>query len=418
MNHSCFLIRSIFNLVLAVLFVGLAKSPVNGQSFQERDRVAIVGGAFADLMHLHGYSETLLRHRCADKHIMVRNFGWAGDTLTDRARPDNFASEDHWLSDYKTDVIVLCFGMGESFAGDGGLAAFGNDLKNLAEHYRSQTYNGVLAPRLILVSPTAHEDVASSHVDVHQRNNDLRNYTEEMRRVSAELGIPFVDLFAPSKALMAQSDGSRLTSNGIHLSAYGYWAISQILVDELIPGNRPLHLVLDGGGQPIQAEGGRINQIDRTETGLSWNVEANAWPTLAPPEGSTVHASLRRFQDQIAIRSLPSGIHCLRFPGGQSITATDKQWSAGVIIDSTPRHRQLEAYRKSVNEKNLKYFHGWRALNQVHIVGERRKSPSGRALPAELIEWFRIAGEQDRDLSSILQPSRNETWTLEPKISK
>ena len=422
------LIGSIINSLLVVLLISAMSTSVNGQNFQEKDRVAIVGNAFADLMHLHGYFETLLRHRCADKNIMVRNFGWAGDSLADRARPENFASEDQWLSDYNTDVIIICFGMSDSFDGDRGLAAFGDQLKRLIEHYRSQQYNGNLAPRLILVSPTAHENVGSKRVDVQQRNKDLKSYTETMGRISNELNVPFVDLFTPSKLLMEQATqdqstgehagGSRLTNNGIHLNAYGYWAISQILVDRIVTGAVPLRLVFDVGGEFPDTIGAKINQIRQTENGLSWNVEANDWPAMAPPAGSTVHASLNRFQDQIVINSLPTGNHRLSFPDGQSITATDKQWAAGVVINSTPRHQQLEIYRQSVNEKNLKYFHGWRALNQVHIVGQRKNSPSGRALPEELVQWFRIALEQDKSLSNISAPSKNEIWALESATKK
>lgn len=415
-DHQCPLVRTIS--VLAFLFITLAPTACNGQNFQERDRVAIVGNAFADLMHLHGYFETLLRHRCADKNIMVRNFGWAGDTLNDRARPENFASEDQWLSDYKTDVIIICFGMADSFAGDGGLAEFGIELKSLANHYQSQKYNGALAPRLIFVSPIAHEDVGLSRVDVQQRNQDLKNYTDTMERICRELKISFVDLFSPSNELMDQANSSRLTNNGIQLNAYGYWAISQVLVEKIVPGKSPLRVVFDVGGQLPKTDGGVINQISQTENGLTWNVEANDWPTLPPPTGSKVHASLKRFQDQVVITSLPAGKHRLSFPGGQSMTATAQQWAAGVVINSSPRHQQLEGYRKSVNEKNLKYFHGWRALNQVHIVGERKKSPSGRALPAELVEWFRIAMKQDESLSNISDPSKNELWTLEPTAKK
>ena len=414
MKYHSFLLRTVFKQVLAILVIAAATTSAHGQGFQEKDRVAIVGGAFADLMHLHGYFETLLRHRCADKNIMVRNFGWAGDTLSDRARPDGFASEDQWLSDYKTDVIIICFGMGESFAGDRGLEEFERELKTLAQHYRTQKYNGALAPRLILVSPTAHEDAGFNLVDVQQRNKDLKNYTDAMRRIADEMNIPFVDLFSPSKSLMDQADGSRLTNNGIQLNAYGYWAISLILADKIAPGASPFRLVFDASGNPPDAIGGVIHQIRQTENGLTWNVETNDWPTLAPPSGSTVHASLRRFQDQVVIKSLPAGKHRLGVSSGQPITATAQQWAAGVVIDSTPRHQQLESYRKSVNEKNLKYFHGWRALNQVHIVGQRKKSPSGRALPAELVEWFRIATEQDERLSNISDPSKNERWTFEP----
>lgn len=93
--------------------------------------------------------------------------------------------------------------------------------------------------------------------------------------------------------------------------------------------------------------------------------------------------------------------------------ATAKQWAAGVNVTFSPRHKAMEYYRDAVNEKNLLHFHGWRSLNQVHIIGERKQSPSGLALPEEIVEWMRRALEEDEKLTSISTPLRNERWLLE-----
>ena len=50
-------------------------------------------------------------------------------------------------------------------------------------------------------------------------------------------------------------------------------------------------------------------------------------------------------------------------------------------IDQSPAHTEAEAFRMKVNDKNLQFTYSWKALNQVHIVGERKKSPAGAALP-------------------------------------
>lgn len=406
--------RPILTIGLAFFLSTFATDVKGVQEFQANDRVAIVGNAFADLMHLHGYFETILRHRCADQQIMVRNFGWAGDTLTDRARPENFASEDKWLGDYQTDVIIICFGMGESFDGESGIPDFEKELRDLLRHYRDQKYNGQSAPRLILISPIAHEDIDAKSVNVAQRNADLQSYSKSMGKVAKELSISFVDLFQPTTALMQEKNGSRLTSNGIQLTEYGYWAVSQILVDAIVPGRKPMRVVIDTAGGIPDASGGTITPLRQSKDEWSWKFAADGWPNLPPPANSQIHPSLKRFQDQVVIKSLPPGKHRLALGEGHSIVATAKQWSQGVTIGASPRHDDLEFYRRAINRKNLHYFHGWRALNQVHIVGERKKSPSGRALPAELVEWIRLGEEQDLQLANIPEPSKDETWILKP----
>ena len=105
------------------------------------DRVAIVGNTYADQLRIHGYLETLLLQRSWGKPVAVRNFGWGGDLVHLRDRPTNFPSEASTLASHKTDVILMCFGMGESFAGKDGLNDFRSHVKRFIEIQRSP-YHG------------------------------------------------------------------------------------------------------------------------------------------------------------------------------------------------------------------------------------------------------------------------------------
>ena len=67
-----------------------------------------------------------------------------------------------------------------------------------------------------------------------------------------------------------------------------------------------------------------------------------------------------------------------------------------------------------MNDKNLQFTYSWKALNQVHIVGERRMSASGRALPAEVIEFNQLAKEREQELPSKLK-STTRKWRLQPQ---
>ena len=122
-------------------------------------RIAIVGNTFADQLRSHGYLETLLLQHWREEPVSIRNLGWAGDMLSARDRPTNFPTEESTLRDHQTDVIIACFGMGESFEGEAGIENFKSDLKAFIASHRGKQYNGESEVRLILVSPIAYENL-------------------------------------------------------------------------------------------------------------------------------------------------------------------------------------------------------------------------------------------------------------------
>ena len=83
----------------------------------------------------------------------------------------------------------------------------------------------------------------------------------------------------------------------------------------------------------------------------------------------------------------------------------------GVPLAGSPAHQEAEAYRTAVNDKNLQFTYSWKALNQVHIVGERKTSKSGRSLPAEVIAFHKLAREKEALLQGGLK-LKTRTWRL------
>ena len=201
--------------------------------FEPDGRVAIVGNSFADQMRKYGYFETLARYYHQDDNLVFRNFGWAGDTLVDRARPENFPSENESLKRFGASLILFCFGMGDSLDGPEGLEDFAMNLDALCEKYSSNNYNGSWPPRLVLISPTAIE-ASTEGINVEYRNLVLEFYVNAIQAVAFERSIPYIDLFKPTLSLMSESGGSRLTSNGVVLNAYGYWVVGSLMVEALM----------------------------------------------------------------------------------------------------------------------------------------------------------------------------------------
>ncbi len=185
------------------------------------DHVCILGNALAERMQHHGWLETLLHSRFPGHELVVRNLAFPGDELVTRLRSANFGSPDDHLGMNKADVILAFFGYNESFAAEGGLEKFRLELKGLLEHMSSEKYNGLSAPRVVLFSPIAHENLGSTNLpDGSENNRRLGIYTRAMAQVAQTVGVAFVNLFDISLELYSRGEGP-LTFNGVHLSEAG-----------------------------------------------------------------------------------------------------------------------------------------------------------------------------------------------------
>lgn len=377
------------------------------------DRIAIVGNTFADQLRVHGYFETLLLQLSSEPRVSIRNLGWGGDMLSARDRPTNFPAEEAALIEHQTDVILACFGLGESFAGADGLPAFRTALEAFAASHRGRKYNGKSEVRLILVSPIACEDLGPLTPERARRNRELADYTAAMEQVAARQELGFVNLFTPTLQLMADSTAPKLTTNGIHLNAYGYWAVSRLLAGEVARGHRSWALRIDARAGQAEGDGVTITHVKPAAGGVRFSVKEQRPPTLAPPLKGQIHAALQRQRDVLVVANLAPGEYQLTIDGEPVITAGHERWAEGIAIDASPHHQNAEALRQAVNDKNQQFIYGWKALNQVHIVGERKSSPSGRALPAELIEFKRLADQRDQALRPGVSSLPHE-WRLTP----
>lgn len=193
------------------------------------DHICLIGNTLADRMQHDGWLETLLQHRFPKHELVIRNLGYSADEIALRPREQNFGSPDMHLTHSKADVIFAFFGYNESFSGEAGLATFRKQLEGFLDNSVKQKYNGTSAPRVVLFSPIAHEDLHSPHLpDGKDNNARLAMYTKAMAEVAADRKIPFVDLFHPSRDVFAKSK-TPLTINGIHPTDDGNRVIAEII---------------------------------------------------------------------------------------------------------------------------------------------------------------------------------------------
>ena len=219
----------------AALALALAITSACGPTqtfFEPGDHIVIVGGGLADRMQHDGWLESYLQAELPELQLVVRNQGFSGDRIDHRPRSEGFMTPDEYLGLSQADVIFAMFGYNESF--DGEPAQFATALEEWIDHTLSQNYSGEGAPRIVLFSPIAHEDLNDPNLpDGRENNARLAAYAEAMETVAGEKGVRYVDLFGPSLDLYREA-ASPLTINGIHLNSEGNRQIAEVIVESLL----------------------------------------------------------------------------------------------------------------------------------------------------------------------------------------
>jgi glucose/arabinose dehydrogenase len=245
------MIRTRWAAAVAVAMVVFGAARGGGQTapafeLRPREHISVIGNTLAERLQYDGWLETMLHARYPQHELVVRNLGFSGDEVATRLRSMNFGTPDEWLSgraapiggyddnrfagtNTRSDVIFAFFGYNESYAGEAGLPAFREQLAKWLEHTLAQTYNGKTAPRVVLFSPIAHEDLRDPNLpDGRENNRRIEIYSRAMSEVAQKHGVVFVDLFAPTRQLYAAAK-TPLTQNGVHMTADGNRQLAQVI---------------------------------------------------------------------------------------------------------------------------------------------------------------------------------------------
>jgi mono/diheme cytochrome c family protein/glucose/arabinose dehydrogenase len=222
-------------------------------------RIALIGNNLGSRMLNYDYFETELQLRYPNDSIFVRNLCDGGDTPGFRPHSarylpwafpgaekfqtefantteseGHFDTHDQWLSNLKTDVVIGFFGFSESFGGVKNLPTFKAELQAFINHTLAKQYNGKTAPKLVLVSPTAYEDI-SAKIDVPNgkaENANLMLYSAAIKELALKNKIPFVDVFSASKEWYA-AQSEDLTIDGLQLNSTGYKIFGEYLANQI-----------------------------------------------------------------------------------------------------------------------------------------------------------------------------------------
>ena len=341
--------------------------------------ISLIGGNLGSRMMNYGHFETEMYVRYPEKSLIIRNMCDGGDTPGFRPHASrnlpwafpgaekfqsefakksdsegHFDSPDQWLTNLKTDIIIAFFGFSESFDGKENLENYKNELDAFIKHTLSQKYNGVSAPQLVIVSPTAYQDVTHL-MDVPKgdsQNENIWLYTQAMKEVADKNKVSFVDAFTPSKKWYAETD-KPLTIDGMQLNGDGYKKLAVYLSDEIF------------GSAPKKAEANRalIHEMVMEKNWL-WHNDYKI------PNG--VHVYGRRY-DPFGPDNYPAELEKIR----QMLTIRDKAiWLAAQkgektnVQEADKNTRSLPEIKTNFNpEQNgsLKYLYGEDALAKLKV---------------------------------------------------
>jgi azurin len=192
-------------------------------ALEKGDHIVFIGNTLFDRGAQFPHFEAMLQKGHAGLGLVIRTLAWAADEVDLMPRPENFGTLHQHLSVQKADVIFAAFGFNESFGGVEKLPEFKQRVTAFVQELKTRAYNGKSGPRIVLVSPTANEDVKG--VPAATLNNArIAAYTKAMGEVAAAEKIGFADVFEP---LLPAMKG--LTFNGVHLEDAGYAALGDAL---------------------------------------------------------------------------------------------------------------------------------------------------------------------------------------------
>jgi hypothetical protein len=315
------------------------------------DRVVLLGGGFISGERDFGYLEARLSRPLADANLVVRNLGWPGDNVRGLARTGGFKNPDgikrlvKEVAELKPTILIIGYGMNESFDGPEGLAGFHKDYRQLLAQLAP------LKARIVLLSPTCHEDFGPPWPNPTQHNQDLEQYTAVVEKIAGEEKAIFVDLFHPLALAFKKDAKMRWTTNGIQLNSHGYAQAARIVEGKLGLKPFPDVLEIDAAGKVMPLEGRVIDQIKASPDGIRFQVSDSL---LAVP-GDT---------PTLRVTGLKPGKYRIQLDGRVARDASEAELAMGAAMptNAPPLAAGAEWCRK-IAYKNDLFYRRWRPFN-------------------------------------------------------
>ncbi|MDB5331134.1 MAG: hypothetical protein JWP03_2285 [Phycisphaerales bacterium] len=414
-------------LIVSLAAVTLSAGEPPNLTFKDGDRVAFIGATFVEREATTGYIETLITARSAAANLTFRNLGYSGDTVTGEARglctgwstfeaPDKaFERLRKLVAEYKPTVLVVNYGMTESFAGPGKIAEFSADYAKTLDQL-TRAAGG--QPRVVLVSPNFHEDLGRPLPDPSEHNKNLKLYAAAISDLATKRGYTYIDLLALTEAAAKGPPTEGLTSNGIHLTPYGYWrtalAMEQATGAQTAEWRVEFQPNVPGGVAHVQGTHLGLTQM----IGRRYKFEATDTVSVVPPpplgspkaalDGTAAIPGTRRV---LKVAELKPGIYELKAGDEVLAKANAEEWAKGVSIKPPSSEiERVEKLRKLIVAKNFDYFNYQRPENDSYILAFRKGEQGRNAV--EIPKFLPLVEQKEQEIAKLRIP-QPVSYTLE-----
>ncbi len=385
--------------------------------FKDGDRVVLLGDTLIERDQKYGYLETLITIHHTDKNITFRDLGWSGDTVRGTSRAffgteaDGFKHLKEHVLGLKPTVILVSYGMADSFDGAGGLPRFVSGLNTVLDTIAETK------ARIVLLSPIAHADLGRPLPDPAAHNEALKQYTEAIGKVATSRGLLFLDLFHRWQKLTGSISPALLTDDGIHLTEKGHWLFGVTVASELGCLPEPWKVRFHHNGRLGETSGTTITVDAAKSTGVHFTALDASLPVF-PQRIEASELTINPVDPRVLVaEDLPAGVyqllvdgkpvaisypHLLRAESGVHASANEQHWSHGVNVKHGPEHDQFERLRQVINEKNLLYFHRWRPQNETYLFGFRKHEQGNNAREIPLFDP--LVEEKEKEIAKLRKP--------------
>ena len=375
-----------------------ADEPPNPWILKSGDRVVLVGDTFIERDQRYGYLETMLTLANPDRDATFRNLGWSADTTRGLSRAGfdppkaGFKALKEQVLAAKPTVLVVGYGMAESFDGEAGLSRF-------VEGYNA--FLDAVAPagaRLILLSPLPHEAMAPPLPDPAPHNRDLKRYSQAVGEIARERGAAFVDLYHEFESLRNRRgpDAPPDTDNGIHLTGLGYQRLATLPVM-----GPPSPEASESGSERIEFGAHRVVRVEDSADGIRFAVEDPRLPAPPPPPPGDPDSS-EAGPTALRVKGLAPGRYALKIDGQTIVDRTAEEWAEGVALPPGPDLERVEKLRETINAKNLLFFYRWRPQNITYLFGFRKHEQGNNAV--EIPRFDPLVDAKEREIAQLRKP--------------
>jgi hypothetical protein len=384
-----------------------AQEPKSDSGFSDGTKVVVLlGNGLFEEDQASAYIETRLARRFPGRRIVFRNMGWTGDSVGAGARTSGYQVPSHLdrlkkqTSEQKPDLILVAYGLAESFDGPAGLGKFGEGYSKLLDLLAAIT------PHLVLLSPAPHEDLGRPYPDPAEHNKSLEAVTAAIRKIAGGRRLPFVDLFHPLLEAKAAAPGVRYSTNGILLGDAGYWKVALEIERQLGLSRPPWRVKLLADGGVKTSEGASLSQIVSRPDAIEWQALEEQLPAPPPPAPAGSDPAWTEDVPVLAVAGLKEGRWTLSSNGQEIASATAGDWERGVPQKRGPSFDQVEALRRTVALRNQIFTRRWRPINDwpAHYT----------YLAPDLAAYDRQMPDQDEQVETQSKPI-SRTYSLSLK---